>query len=71
MYLDRKKTLQFAILDLFGDISAEIWIEQKLHNTLRPCYKIKNFVKKHFLKKNLQSWHLVVTSLSTNYFPQQ
>ena len=51
MYLDRKKTLQFAILDLFGDISAEIWIEQKLHNTSRPCYKIKNFVEKHFLKQ--------------------
>ena len=43
--------LKFAILDLFGGISAEIWIEQKLHNTSRPCYKIKNFAKKHFLKK--------------------
>ena len=43
--------LKFAILDLFGGISAEIWIEQKLHNTSRPCYKIKDFAKKHFLKK--------------------
>ena len=35
VYLE-KKTLKFAVLDLFGNISTEIWIKQKLHNTLRP-----------------------------------
>ena len=67
MYSDQKKLLKFAFLYLFGDISAEIWIKQKLHNTSRPsCRETKSFAKKHFLKKNLQSWHSLVTSRSTS-----
>ena len=66
----RKKTLKFAVLDLFGNISAEIWIKQKLHNALRPsCYETTSFAKKRL--KNLQSWHSLKTSLPTNSFPQQ
>ena len=34
MYLE-KKMLKFAVLDLFGNISAEIWMKQKLHNNPR------------------------------------
>ena len=69
MYLDQKpkKPLQVPVLDLFGDISAEIWIKQMLHNTSCPsCYETKSLAKKHFLKKNLQSWHSLVTSLLTS-----
>ena len=44
MYSDQK-----IVLDLLGDISAETWIKQKLHNT--SCYETKSFAKKHFLKK--------------------
>ena len=51
MYSDQK-TSKFVVLDLFGDISAEIWIKQKLHNTSRPSYyETKSFAKKHVLKK--------------------
>ena len=46
MYSDQKKPLKFVVLDLFGDISAEIWIKQKVHNFLRRCYETKNFTKK-------------------------
>ena len=39
-------------MGLFADISAEIWIKQKLHNSSYPsCYETKSFTKKHFLKK--------------------
>ena len=41
-----KKPLNYVALDLFGDFSTEIWIKQKLHNFLRPCYKTKKFAKK-------------------------
>ena len=42
----------FPVLYLFGDISAETWMKQKLHNTSLPsCYKTESFAKKHFIKK--------------------
>ena len=63
--IQTKKPLKFAVFDLFGDISAEIWMKQKLHNTSRPsCYKTESFPKNTLLK-NSQSWYLLVTSLST------
>ena len=47
MSSDQKKPLKFSVLDLFGDISAEIWIKQKLPNTSRlSCYETKSFAKK-------------------------
>ena len=53
-------------MDLFGDISADIWIKQKLHNTSRPsCYETKSFTKKHFLKKFTKLAFVLLTSLST------
>ena len=51
--IQTKKTLQFTVLDLFGDISGEICIKQKLHNTSCPsCCEIKSLPKNTFLKKN-------------------
>ena len=47
------KPLKFAVLSLFGDFPAEIWIKQKLHNTSRSCFhvmKLKALLKNTFLK---------------------
>ena len=65
-YIQTKQTTKVCSFVLFSDFSAEIRIKQKLH-----CHEIKSFAKKQFIKKNLLSWHSLLTSLSTNYFPQQ
>ena len=44
-YIHTKKSLKFAVLDLFGAFSAEMWLKQKLNNTSCPCYEIKKFTK--------------------------
>ena len=40
----KKKPLKFAVLDLFGDISAEIW-KTEVAKFLRPCYETKSLTK--------------------------